>query len=178
MAIPRVTKGVSTTMLNDAIQKALNEQIKDEFYASHLYLAMAAYFQANNLPGFAHWMEVQSAEERGHALRIYRYINDRGGRVVLKEIGEPPAEFDSPLDVFEKALKHEQKVTAAINGIYAMAVKEGDYATQVMLNWFVEEQVEEEKSATEVVEMLKRAGDKGHVLLMLDRQLAQRKEED
>jgi ferritin len=165
-------------MLSEALQKAINEQIKDEFYASHLYLSMAAYFEANSLPGFAHWMELQSSEERNHAMRFYAYVNDRGGRVVLKEIGKPASDFGSPLEVFEKALQHEQKVTASINEIYALAVKEGDYATQVMLNWFVEEQVEEEKSATDVIDMLKRAGDKEHVLLMIDRQLGAREDDD
>lgn len=165
-------------MLSETLQKAINEQIKDEFYASHLYLSMAAYFEASSLPGFAHWMELQSAEERNHAMRFYAYVNDRGGRVVLKEIGKPASDFGSPLEVFEKALQHEQKVTASINEIYALAVKEGDYATQVMLNWFVEEQVEEEKSATDVIDMLKRAGDKEHVLLMIDRQLGAREDDD
>jgi ferritin len=165
-------------MLSETLQKAINEQIKDEFYASHLYLSMAAYFEANSLPGFAHWMEQQSSEERNHAMRFYAYVNDRGGCVVLKEIGKPPSDFGSPLEVFEKALQHEQKVTASINEIYALAVKEGDYATQVMLNWFVEEQVEEEKSATDVIDMLKRAGDKEHVLLMIDRQLGAREDDD
>lgn len=163
--------------ISQSIQDAINEQIKDEFFASTLYLSMSAYFESTNLPGFAKWMRVQSEEEREHALRFFDYINDRGGRVLLTDIGQPDTDFKSPLVVFEKALEHEQKVTASINKIYDMAVQEKDYTTQVMLNWFIEEQVEEEKNASEVVELLKMVGDKGHGLLMADRQLGQRKDD-
>lgn len=161
-------------MLSKAMQESLNNQIRDEFFASHLYLAMAAYFEDENLPGCAKWMRLQSEEEREHALRFYDYMTDRGARVMLQGIGEPTTSFDSMLDVFEKALAHEQKVTASINGIYDLAVQEKDYATQVMLNWFVEEQVEEEKSATEVIDLIKMAGDSGHAKIMIDRQLGSR----
>ncbi len=161
-------------MLSQAVQDAINAQITDEFFASALYLSMSAYFEANNLPGCAKWMRHQSGEEREHALKFFDYVNDRGGRVVLDVIKQPASEFDSPLDVFEKALHHEQKVTASIHAIYTLAGQEQDYATQVMLHWFIEEQVEEEKSASEVIELLKMAGDKGHTLIMLDRQLGSR----
>lgn len=165
-------------MLSQTIQDAINEQIKDEFYAAHLYLSMSAYFEDANLPGCAKWMRLQSEEEREHAMRFFDYVNDRGGRVILKGLDQPQSEFGSPLEVFEKALTHEQRVTASINNIYALAVKENDYPTQVMLHWFIEEQVEEEKSATEVIELFKMAGDKGHTLIMIDRQLGSRKEDD
>jgi ferritin len=165
-------------MLSQTIQDAINEQIKDEFYAAHLYLSMSAYFEDANLPGCAKWMRLQSEEEREHAMRFFDYVNDRGGRVILKGLDQPPSEFGSPLEVFEKSLAHEQRVTASINNIYALAVKENDYPTQVMLHWFIEEQVEEEKSATEVIELFKMAGDKGHTLIMIDRQLGSRKEDD
>lgn len=164
-------------MLNKAIQDAINNQIRDEFYASHLYLSMAAYFEDANLPGCAQWMRVQSEEEREHAMKFFDYINDRGGRVLLQGISEPMTEFQSPLAVFQKALEHEQRVTASINAIYDLAVKENDYATQVMLNWFIEEQVEEEKSASDVIGLLQMAGESGHALVMLDRQLGARKDD-
>jgi len=161
-------------MLSNDVQDAINNQIRDEFYASHLYLSMAAYFDSENLPGCAGWMRKQSDEERAHALKLYDYINYRGGRVILQEISMPVSMFDSPLDVFEKAYKHECKVTASIHAIYSRAVQENDFATQVMLHWFIEEQVEEEKNTSDVIELLKKIGDSGHALVMLDRQLAAR----
>lgn len=161
-------------MLSTTLQEAINSQIRDEFYASHLYLSMAAYFEDANLSGCAKWMRLQSAEEREHAMRFFDYLTDRGARVWLQAINEVPSTFASVLDVFEKALAHEQKVTASICSIYDLAVQEKDYATQVMLNWFVEEQVEEEKSAGEVIALLKMAGESGQALIMLDRQLGSR----
>jgi ferritin len=165
-------------MLSETIQQALNKQITYEFSASHAYMAMSAYFEALNLGGFAHWFRVQSEEEREHAERIFDYVNDRGGRVTLSAIPEPQNEFSSPLDALEQALQHERNVTAAINDIYALAVREMDYATQSMLQWFVDEQVEEEKSADEIIQRLKLVGGDGTGLLMLDRQLAERGGED
>ena len=165
-------------MLSKRLQDALNEQIKNELYSAYVYLAMTAYFEAANLRGFAHWMRVQSWEEVGHAMKIFGFVIDRGGRVVLEAIGQPPAEFKSPLDVFQKALAHERKVTGMIHRLYELAVKENDPPTQVMLHWFITEQVEEEKSAAEVVEKLKLAGDQGPALVILDRQLGERKAEE
>ncbi len=167
-------------MLSESILQALNKQITYEFSASHTYMAMSAYFESLNLPGFAHWFRVQSEEERGHALRIFDYVNDRGGRVTLGAIPEPQSEYGSPLDAVEHALAHERNVTASINAIYAQAVQENDYATQSMLRWFVDEQVEEEKSADQIIQHLKLIGGDGTGLLMLDRELAGRKagEED
>lgn len=162
-------------MLSETIQQALNKQITYEFAASHNYMAMSAYFESLNLTGFAHWFRIQSEEEREHALRIFDYVVDRGGRATLGAIAEPQSEFSSPLDAMEQALQHERNVTASINNIYALAVKESDYATQSMLRWFVDEQVEEEKSADEVIQQLKLIGGDGTGLLMIDRQLAARK---
>jgi ferritin len=152
----------------------MNEQIKNELYSAYLYLSMSAYCESANLPGFAHWMRVQAQEEVGHAMKFYGFIHDRGGRVLLQAIDQPPVEFQSPLAVFEQTLVHEQKVTGMIHNLYALAVQEKDYASQVFLQWFVDEQVEEEKNATQLVELLKMVGDKGHALVMVDRQLAKR----
>ncbi|NJL34866.1 MAG: ferritin [Chloroflexaceae bacterium] len=161
-------------MLSQALQDIINDQIAMEMHASLTYLSMAAYFEANNLEGCAHWMRLQSSEEQAHAMKFFEFLNDRGARVRLQAIGSPPVEFESPLTVFEKALEHEQKVTAKINQIYTLALKENDYPTQVMLHWFIEEQVEEEKSASQIIELLKMTGGQPAVLLMLDRQLAAR----
>lgn len=161
-------------MLSKSMQKALNEQINHEVYSSYLYLSMSAHFQAANLPGFAQWMTVQSKEEYGHATKIYGYIHDRNGRVTLEAIAKPPATFKKPLDIMKQVLEHEQGVTALINKLYELALKEKDYPTQVMLQWFVNEQVEEEKTASDLIEQLKLIGDATAGLMMLDRQLATR----
>lgn len=162
-------------MLSETIQQALNKQLNYELSASHAYLAIAAYFESRNLEGFAHWFEIQSEEEREHAERFIEYVNDRSGRVLLTGIPEPQVEFGSPLDALEHALRHEQKVTAAINAIYTLAVQEQDYATQSMLKWFVDEQIEEEKNAEQVIHELKLVGDSSVGLLLIDRELAGRK---
>jgi len=161
-------------MLSKTIQDAMNEQIKNELYSAYLYLSMSAYCEAANLPGFAHWMRMQAQEEVTHAMKFYDFIYERGGRVVLQAIDQPPVEFQSPLHVFEQTLEHEQKVTGLINDLYTLAVEEKDYASQAFLQWFVTEQVEEEDSATQIVETLKMIGDKAHALLMLDRELGGR----
>lgn len=162
-------------MLNKRVQDALNKQINAEFYASYLYLAMRVYFEEANLPGFAKWMDLQTTEERGHGMKIFDYIVDRNGHVELTAIAQPSSKFKSPLDVMQMALSHEQTVTGMINRLYELAQKENDYATQVMLEWFVTEQVEEEKQAILVIEHLKRIGDDGAGLLMLDSQMGERK---
>ena len=153
---------------------ALNEQIRNELYSGYMYLAMAAWLEANNLPGGAHWMKVQAKEEYEHAMRIYDHISDRGKQPVLLAIEQPPAEYASMLDIFEKALAHEKKVTAMIENLCALAQKEGDLAALAMLQWFVTEQVEEEKSPADIVAMLRMIRDSGNALLMIDRQLAKR----
>jgi ferritin len=160
--------------LSKEMQGALNDQIKEELASSYIYLSMAAYCESINLPGFAKWMQVQSQEELEHALKFYGYIHDRGGRVILQALEQPPTEFAGPTDVFEKTLAHEQFITGRIHTLYGMAVAENDYASLGLLQWFIDEQVEEEKSADEILQVLKMIGEKGQGLIMLDRQLAQR----
>ncbi len=164
-------------MLSKAMQEAINEQINAEMYSAYLYLAMVAHCAVASLPGFAHWMRIQSREEMGHAMKFFEYLVDRGGRPILHAISQPPAKFKGPLDIFEQALAHEQEVTKRIHRLYETASKENDYATQGMLQWFIKEQVEEEKSAGEVVATLKMIGEQGPALIMLDRQLGARKAE-
>jgi ferritin len=165
-----------TAMLSKTIQDAINEQIKNELYSAYLYLSMAAHYEAVNLTGFANWMRVQAKEEQGHAMKFFDYINDRGGRVTLQAIDQPPSEWKSSLELFQQVLQHEQKVTGLINKLYELAVKENDYATQVMLQWFITEQVEEEKSAGQIIEQLKMIEDRSTAVLLLDKQLGKRGE--
>ncbi|MGH7518848.1 MAG: ferritin [Gemmatimonadales bacterium] len=162
-------------MLSPAMQDAFNEQIRNEFFSAYVYLSMAAWFDARNLPGMASWMRVQAREESAHAMKIFDHLLDRNARVKLRPIAQPPVDFASPLEVFEQALKHEMAVTASIYNIYASAVQEKDFASAVFLDWFVKEQVEEEKQGALVTEQLKMVGDDRPGLLMLDRELAQRK---
>jgi len=161
-------------MFSTKVQDAMNDQIQRELESAYIYLSMAAYFDSSNLPGFARWMRVQFQEEQAHAFKFYDFIYDRGGQVMLQAIPQPPIQFQSPLDAFEKALAHERKITGHINDLYALAVEEKDYASQILLQWFVEEQVEEEKSAGDIVDMLGRIGDSYHPLIMLDRELGRR----
>ena len=161
-------------MLSKAMQDAINEQINKELYSSYLYLSMAAYFESTGLPGFATWMRGQSQEELEHALKFFDYVNERGGRVELDAIEKPTVAWESPLAVFEATYEHEQMVTALINNLYKVALEENDYASQVMLHWFIDEQVEEEASVSQIVDSLERVGDKGQGLIMLDRALGAR----
>lgn len=161
-------------MLSKKISDEMNAQIKHEFTSAYAYLAMSAQFEAENLPGFAHWMRVQAQEEVEHAMKFFDFINDRLGTVVLQAVEQPPSHFGSPLEAFQKALEHEKKITGLINEIYASAEKENDYASKVFLNWFIDEQVEEEKNADAIVETLKRIGDSRDGLFMLDRELGSR----
>lgn len=174
MAGTRTTGRAKGSALSQTMLDALNEQVKNEFYSSYLYLSMAGFCESITLPGFAHWMRLQSTEEGGHAMKIHDFVQDRGGRVKLLTIDQPPIDFSSPLDVFQQALEHEQLVTGMINTLYGMAGEERDYASQAFLQWFITEQVEEEKTATQIVETLKMIGDEGDALIMLDRELAGR----
>lgn len=162
--------------ISKAMQDAINEQIKNELYSAYLYLSMSAYFESLTLPGSAKWMRAQFAEEQEHALKMFDFVNDRGGRVTLKAIDQPTFEWKSPLAAWENVLEHERKVTALINQLYAQAVAEKDYATQTFLAWFVTEQVEEEKNATLMVERIKQAGDHSSALLLFDGHLTKRDE--
>ncbi len=164
-------------MLSLKMQEALNTQINAELYSAYVYLAMTAYFENQNLDGFANWMRVQAGEELTHAMKFYDFINERNGRVVLQPIQGPPSAWESPLAVFESAYENEQKVTAMINTLVNLAISESDHATNSFLKWFVDEQVEEEANAYAVIQDLKRVVDSSHGLFMLDRELAGRKPE-
>jgi ferritin len=161
-------------MVKKKIEAALNKQLNAELYSSYLYLSMSAYFQSINLPGFANWMRVQTQEELVHAMKFYDFINERGGRVTLQKIDSPPTKWASPLNAFESAYKHEQKVTGLINDLVNLAVGEKDHATNIFLQWFVTEQVEEEASADEVVQKLKLVGKDSGGMFMLDGEMGQR----
>jgi len=161
-------------MLSEKIQPALNEQLNAELYSSYLYLSMSSYFKSVNLEGFSNWMHVQAQEELVHAMKFYDFVLQRGGKVVLKEVKAPPTDWASPLNVFENALEHEQKVTGLINQLVGLALAENDHATHIFLQWFVTEQIEEEENADYVVRQLKfMDGAKGG-LFMMDRELAKR----
>lgn len=164
-------------MLSKKMQDAFNEQIKNELYSAYLYLSMSAYFEAENLSGFATWLRVQFEEEQGHALKFYDYIHERGGVVELKAIDQPPAKWASSMAAFKEVLAHEQKVTSLIHSLYKLALDENDYASQIMLQWFISEQVEEEKNASEIIANLEMIEARGTAVLMLDHQLAKRGKE-
>jgi ferritin len=162
-------------MFSKSIQDAINDQINLELSSAYIYLAMSAHFEGENLGGFANWMRVQYREETDHAMKFYKHVFDRGGKVVLKAIPQPTAKFKSPLDVFNIVLEHEKKVTASINRLFELALKEKDYASQNFLQWFIKEQVEEEKNATDIINMLEMIGNTPISLIMADRQLGARK---
>ena len=162
------------SMIGKAMQDAINEQINKEFFSSYLYLSMAAYFEDRNLMGFAHWMRLQADEEREHAMKFYNFILDRGGRVYLKAINAPDTDWKSNLEVAEQVAAHEANVTASINSLYELALQEKDYPAQTMLQWFISEQVEEEKNAAELVAKLRLIEERGTAVLMLDHRLSKR----
>ncbi len=161
-------------MISKKMEKALNEQVNAELFSAYLYLSMEAYFKSLNLNGFANWMRVQTQEEVAHAMKIYGFIDERGGRIALKAIEGPQTKWDSPLAVFKDIYKHEQKVTSLINNLVNLAIEEKDHATNTFLQWFVNEQVEEEASADQVVQQLKMMEKAPGGMFMLDRELAQR----
>ena len=157
-------------MIDDSLEAALNEQMNLEFASAHIYLAMAAHLDHLNLAGGASWMRLQAQEETGHAMRFFDHIQDRGGRVRIGAVDAPPQDFGSPLATFERALEHERKVTASINAL----AEQADRASQVFLDWFIAEQVEEERTVEQIVGSLRLAGESGAALLMLDRELGAR----
>jgi ferritin len=161
-------------MVSSKLQDAFNQQINAELHSSYLYLSMAAYFEAEDLKGMAHWMRIQANEETAHGTRIFDFINDRSGRVTLTQIEAPKTEWKSPLDVFEDALKHEMKITGMINNLMNLAGAEKDGASHDFLEWFCREQVEEEANAQLIVAQLKRVGDNGLGLYLLDQELGKR----
>lgn len=161
-------------MISERIEEAFNKQINAELYSSYLYLSMSSYFESINLRGFANWMRCQAQEEVVHAMKFYSFLFERGAKVKLTAIEGPPTTWDSPLNVFEEAYRHEQKVTGLINNLVDLALQERDHAANNFLQWFVAEQVEEESSADAVVQSLKLAGDQGGGVFMIDRELARR----
>ena len=162
-------------MLSKKIEKALNKQINAEFYSAYLYLSMSAYLQDISLIGFANWMRVQYEEEQFHALKMYDYLLERGGQVKLETVKAPPHKWKNIIDVYEEVLKHEQEVTRSINELMSLAIEEHDHATANFLQWFVDEQVEEEATVSDLLAQLKLVGGQGSGLFMLDREAAQRK---
>ena len=161
-------------MLSDTMQKAINDQINAETYSAYLYMAMAAWAEDKQLSGFAHWLKVQAQEEMTHALKFWNYVFERGGMVELSAIDAPPAEWDSPLALAEGVLEHEQKVTKLIYGLMDLAMEERDHASISFLQWFIDEQVEEEASADEIIGKLKLVHQTQGGLYHLDREMAAR----
>jgi len=165
-------------MINKTMQDAINEQINKEMYSSYLYLSMAAHFEAATLPGFAHWMRIQAGEEQEHAMKLYDHLLERGGTVELKGIAAPPSTWSGTLEIAREVLNHEEQVTASIHAVYETALAEKDYAAQVLLHWFINEQVEEERNASEIVRQLQRVEARETAVLMLDHRLSKRGSEE
>ena len=161
-------------MLSEKMTDALNNQLNKEIYSAYLYMSMSAYSSYSGLKGFANWFMVQYQEEMAHAMKIYDYIDNQGQQVKLVAINQPPTEFESPLDMFEKTLKHEQFVTKSINDLVDLAISEKDHATNIFLQWFVTEQIEEEGNDNEIISRLRIVGDNGNGLLMVDKELSAR----
>jgi ferritin len=152
----------------------MNDQVAMEFHAAYYYLAMSAYLESENLPGFAAWMRQQYQEEVTHALRFFDFLLESGEKVELQAVPKPGGVFKGPLDVMKKALAHEKKVTASITKLYEMALKEKNYPAQLMLQWFITEQQEEEKTASDIIAKLELVGNNGPALLMMDREMGNR----
>lgn len=160
--------------MDKQVEKLYQEQIRNEWYSAYLYMSMAAYFESQNLGGFAHWMQKQAAEEYEHGKKMFDFLLDRGVKVVLQAIPQPPADFASPVEVFEKTLAHEKDVTALINGIADASDKANDRPSKVFIQWFVTEQVEEEKNATQILEVLKKMKPDSAGIFQLDHKLEKR----
>lgn len=160
--------------LTTKMESALNEQINEELFSAYLYQSMAAYFESENLEGMATWMEMQAQEEMSHAKKLYDYINERGGRVILKGINDPKTEWESPLNVYEESLEHEQHITQCIYKLYDLSTEERDHMTNVFLNWFITEQAEEEATAQKIIDNLKMIKGSKNGLFMMDRELGKR----
>ena len=161
-------------MISQKMLDAINKQINAELYSGYFYLSMSAYYQSKNMPGFANWFYVQMQEEQAHAQILYNYVVDRGGRVILQPIAGPPTDWKDVGKPFDDAYEHEQKVTGLINNLVDIAISEKDHATNAMLQWFVNEQVEEEKNTSGIVEQIGMLRDVPGGLMMLDRELAAR----
>lgn len=161
-------------MIKDTLNDAINEQINAELYSAYLYLSMSADFESKNLPGFANWMRVQFEEEQFHAMKMFDYVNERGGKVILKPIKGPEVQWETPLAAFEAVLKHEIYVTSLINKLMDLAIAESDHAAKGFLQWFVDEQVEEEANAEALVAKVKMVEGNPHAMFMIDKDLAAR----
>ena len=157
-----------------AVEKAINDQINAELYSAYLYLSMAAYFESRNMKGFAKWMQIQTKEEVSHAMKFYNFVFERGGKVTLKAVEQPPTDWKSPLALFEQVYEHEQKVTSLINKLVEAARADNDVATENFLMWYIDEQVEEEAHAYEAVQKLKMVGDVPQAMYMLDKEMGAR----
>lgn len=164
-------------MLKKTVLKALNDQVNAELHSAYLYLGMSAWCEGKNLPGFAGWMRKQFEEEQRHALKIYDYVLDQGGAVTLTAVAAAPTSYTSLQDVWETTLKHEQHVTALIHTLYALAQKEQDFATQALMQWYVTEQVEEEKHAGAILEQVKMVGTNSSAVFFLDRHVGKSRED-
>jgi ferritin len=162
------------TMFSDRLNNAFNTQIKNELNSAYIYLGMAAYFDNQNLPGFAHWMRAQAQEELAHAMKFYDFVYERDGSVDLEGLDQPKADYESPLAAFQAAYEHEQFISGTIHHLYRLAQEEDDYASRPLLHWFIEEQVEEEATARTIVEQLQMIGESKTGIFMLDRQLGSR----
>ena len=161
-------------MITEKMEQAFNEQINKELYSAYLYLSMQAYFEKLNLTGFVNWMSVQVQEENAHAMGMYNYLNERGGKIELMAIDKPQTDWDSPLDVFKHVLEHEEYVTSRINALMDVADEVKDRAALSFLDWYVKEQVEEESNVGGVLAKLELIGEDKHALLLLDQELATR----
>lgn len=161
-------------MISKKMEDAFNDQITAEYYSAHLYLAMSAYYESIDMPGFANWMRIQYQEEMSHAEKIFDYVIERDGRAILKAFDAPQSDWNSTLEVIEETYKHEQKVTGLINNLMDLAQSEKDHAAQIFLQWFINEQVEEEASVKSIIQQLKLLGDSKAGLFQIDRELGQR----
>ncbi len=161
-------------MISEKMVNAINEQINKELYSAYLYMSMQAWFADESLDGMANWMDAQAQEELFHAKKFFNFLIERGARVILKAIDCPQVDFDTPLQIFQMSLEHERFVTSSINSLMDLAIKENDHATRSFLQWFIDEQVEEEASVDSIVSMLKRVGEHGHGIMMIDRELKSR----
>lgn len=161
-------------MFTEKIEKAFNQQLKEEFFSSYLYLSIATYFDSKGLQGFANWMKVQAEEEHFHAMKIFGYIQERGGRVILEQIDKPQSSWESTFEAFESTLAHEQYITGKINDLMNLAFEERDHASISFLQWFIDEQVEEESSVNDILDKLKLIGNDGNAIFMLDKELGAR----
>jgi ferritin len=160
--------------MDKKLQDLYQDQIKNEWYSAYFYLSMVSYFESINLDGMAKWMKKQAAEEQAHGQKMFDFLSDRGVRVILQAITQPPSDFSSPLDVFERTLEHEKKVTGLIHAIADASEKANDHPSKVFIQWFVMEQVEEEKNATKIVETLKKFKPDSGAIYHFDRQLGKR----